>query len=389
MKTVRFGVIGLGLMGREFASCVARWSNLTTAKSRPEIVAICSAHLGSETEEWYRRTVPTISLATRDYREVLSHPEVDTVYIAVPHNLHQETYVAALEAGKHLMGEKPFGIDKRANAAINEAIREARARRPDLLVRCASQFVFLPGAQRIARMLDQGAFGTIIEAEVGFLHSSDLNPEKPINWKRRIETNGEYGCMGDLGMHALALPLRAGWVPLNVRAILSQVITERPTAEGNGTAPCETWDNATLLCETGDPVTGRHFPLTVKTHRIAPGETNSWYIRIYGTKASAAFSTKEINTFWHLDYEPGGEQAWQRIDLGHQTVFPTIAGGIFEFGFSDAILQMWAAFLYELETGTRQSRFSGCMTPDEAATSHSLFTAALESEKRGQTVTVC
>lgn len=390
MDRLRFGVIGLGMMGREFASCVARWSDLTDATLAPEITAICSAHLAPETEAWFRRTVGTIKLATRDYRDVLTSGDVEAVYIAVPHNLQEQMYVDALDAGKHLMGEKPFGIDNRANAGILKAVRREGAKSSKLLVRCASQFVFIPGAQRIAAMLEAEAFGRIIEAEVGFLHSSDLDPRKPINWKRRVETNGDYGVMGDLGMHALALPFRAGLIPRNVRAILSKVITERPLAAGSSdTVPCDTWDNATLLCETVDSPSGERFPFTLRTHRIAPGERNSWYIRVYGTDASAVFSTKEINTLWLLKYQSGAEQAWRRIDLGSDTAFPTIAAGTFEFGFVDAILQMWGAYLYEFEHGEPRSVYTGCVTPEEVALSHSLFTAALESQRRGQTVTVC
>ena len=55
--------------------------------------------------------------------------------------------------------------------------------------------------------------GQIIEANTGFLHSSDLDPSKPINWKRMTEFNGEYGVLGDLGLHALHVPYRAGWRP--------------------------------------------------------------------------------------------------------------------------------------------------------------------------------
>ena len=94
-------------------------------------------------------------------------------------------------------------------------------------------------------MAGSAEFGRIIEVEAGFLHSSDLDPHKPINWKRMIEFNGEYGCMGDLGMHVLPRPLRAGWTPANVRAILSNIVPERPDGKG-GMAPCETWDNAVL-----------------------------------------------------------------------------------------------------------------------------------------------
>ena len=57
--------------------------------------------------------------------------------------------------------------------------------------------------------------------------------------------------MGDLGIHALHLPLRAGWEPANVRAILSDIVTERPDGRG-GTVQCDTWDNAVLLCEVED-----------------------------------------------------------------------------------------------------------------------------------------
>ena len=82
----------------------------------------------------------------------------------------------------------------------------------------------------------------------------------------------------------------------------------------------------------------------------------------------------------------GGEQAWQVIDMGHEMAYKSITGGILEAGFSDSILQMWAAFLYELHHGKALSKFAGCVTPDEVALSHTLFTAALKSERDKSTV---
>ena len=108
-------------------------------------------------------------------------------------------------------------------------------------------------------MMEHNAFGRVIELSTGFLHSSDLDPDKPINWKRIVEFNGEYGVMGDLGMHVCHLPFRAGWKPRNVRAILSDIVKERPDGKG-GRAPCQTWDNATLLCEMMDPATNESSP---------------------------------------------------------------------------------------------------------------------------------
>jgi predicted dehydrogenase len=333
--------------------------------------------------EWFKKNVPTIGQVTSDYRELLDNPQVEAVYVAVPHNLHEEFYVAALAANKHLMGEKPFGIDRKASDAIVSAVRK----HPDCFVRCASQFMFFPAVQRIGRMIEEGAFGEIIEVNAGFLHCSDLNPRKQINWKRTLEYNGAYGCMGDLGPHACTVPLRAGWVPRNVRAVLSNIVRERPDGRG-GVVPCDTWDNAALLCETEDPVSGSVFPLALRIERIAPGEKNNWYVEILGTKASVKYSLREANTLRLLEYYPGGEQAWQRIDMGHEVAFPSITAGISQFGICDAILQMWAAFLYELETATTPARFAGCVTPEETALWHSLFTAALQSQASGTTVSL-
>jgi predicted dehydrogenase len=378
MRTVKFGIIGCGLMGREFASAAARWCHLSDIDVKPEIVAVCDT--SDKILKWYTDNFQSIKQVTSDYKQLLANAEVEAVYIAVPHNLHAELYCAAIKAGKHLLGEKPFGIDKPANDTIMDCIKK----HPNVFVRCSSESLFFPAMQKIGKMLENNAFGHILEVNSGFLHSSDLDFTKPINWKRMLKLNGEYGCMGDLGMHACHMPFRAGWLPKNVSAILSKIVKERPDGKG-GMAPCETWDNATLFCLAEDTNSKVQFPMTIKTQRIAPGNKNTWYFEVLGTKASARWSSKQINTVEILEYT-GGEQAWQVIDMGHEMAYKSITGGIFEAGFSDSILQMWAAFLYEIHHGKPISKFAGCVTPDEAALSHKLFTAALKSEKEKSTV---
>lgn len=380
MKKVRFGIIGAGLMGREFASAAARWMHLLDMPARPEIVAVCDKN--PALFEWYFSNFQSISQSTDDYRKLLANPDIDAVYCAVPHNLHEEIYCAIIKSGKHLMGEKPFGIDLKANSAILAELRH----HPSVFARCSSEFPFFPAVQRIASMIETKAFGRIIEVNAAFLHSSDLDPDKPINWKRMIEFNGEYGVMGDLGIHVCHMPFRAGWIPKNVRAILSDIIKERPDGKG-GRVPCKTWDNALLLCETIDPNNGEMFPMTLKMHRIAPGEKNTWSIEVLGTRANAKFSTKNPKCLEIMGYH-GGEQVWQKIDMGYEAIFKAVTGNIFEFGFTDAILQMWAAFIYELVLGKTKTSFAGCVTPEETALSHRLFTAALESQKNQRVVDV-
>ncbi len=378
MKTIRFGIIGCGLMGREFGSAALRWCHLADMDAKPEIVAVCDPVPAAAA--WFKDNIPTVRQVTDDYKALLANPDVDAVYVAVPHNFHAEIYCAVLDAGKHLMGEKPFGIDKAANDEIMAAV----ARHPELVVRCSSESIFFPAVQLIGRMFEKGEFGRVIQVESGFLHCSDLDPNKKINWKRMLKFNGEYGAMGDLGMHACHFPFRAGWLPKNVSAVLSKIVPERPDGKG-GMAPCETWDNATMLC-TAEDQDGNPFPMTIKTFRIAPGHKNTWYLEVYGTRGSAIWSSKQINTVQVMHYTPGGEQAWEVLDMGHEMAFKSITGANFEAGFSDSILQMWAAFVYELAHGQPKSRFAACVTPEEAAWSHRLFTAAIESQKNGKVV---
>jgi len=370
-RKVRFGIIGLGLMGREFGSAIGRWCHLISDGPVPELAGICDT--SPKSHAWFTDNFPDIRVATTDYRDLLGAREVEAIYCAVPHNLHEKIYCEVIAAGKHLMGEKPFGIDRKANAAILAEI----ARHPGVFVRCSSEYPYFPAAQKLISWIREGRFGRIMEVRAGFHHSSDMDVNKPINWKRMIEFNGEYGCMGDLGIHTQHIPFRVGWVPRSVYASLSKIVERRPDGKG-GTAPCLTWDNASLACAV-DHADGYSFPMVLETKRMAPGQTNTWYIEVDGLKSSARFSTRDPKSFFSLT---GGEkeQQWSRLDLGYTPAVPTITGSIFEFGFPDSILQMWAAFLLELEKGTPP--VFGCVTPEETRLSHALLSAALDSHRK-------
>lgn len=370
---VRVGVIGGGLMGREVANALARWFVLENYPVRAELVAVCDVQ--PKLLEWFRQ-VPTVRQLTTDHRELLANAEVDVVYVAVPHQLHETVYLDVLRAGKDMFAEKPFGIDLGAAQRIATAVKESGR-----FVRVSSEFPFLPGAQRALAVARSGLLGRLIEVRVGYLHSSDLDPKKPVNWKRQTAFCGEVGVLGDLGMHAVHVPLRLGWKPASVYAQLQRIYTERPDGKG-GTAPIDTWDNATLA--TWFDFNGSRTPMRIELKRFAPGETNSWYIEILGTDGGVRYSTKTPKTLWTFRREK--EQIWDQTDLGFQTVFPVITGGIFEPGFPDILLQMWAAFLAE-RAGQLGDRF-GCATVEEAVASHEIWAAALASQRTHTAVEV-
>lgn len=375
MKNVNFAVIGCGLMGREFASVSMRWLHLLGNIPRPVILAACD--LNDDNLNWFKQ-VPDCKYFYHNYQEMLENPEIEAVYCAVPHHLHAKVYGDVIRAGKHLIGEKPFGVDLEAMKEIQTAMDE----HPEVFVRCASEFPFYPAAQQMVKWYREGAFGQIIEAKFTIKHSSDMDLTKPINWKRVKAANGEYGCMGDLGIHTQHLPFRLGFRPLDVSAYLANIAKQRPDKDGN-LVPCETWDNAILMCRTTNE-NGDEFPMQLEMKRMAPGCTNTVEFEIYGINMSAKFTSDDPNAIRYTQ-AVGREQAWARLVIGQKTQFPVITGSIFEFGFSDSLLQMFAAFVSEL----RGLPFSfGCFRPDEAMRSHELLTAALESFETKRTVTL-
>jgi predicted dehydrogenase len=120
--------------------------------------------------------------------------------------------------------------------------------------------------------------------------------------------------------------------------------------------------------------------------RIAPGHANTWLLRISGTELSVEYSTKNPKQFSWLPYHPGDEQVWHHIDIPYQSAYPTITAPIFEFGFSDSLLQMWAAFCDEVVHGPDMHQPFYCATPAETHLTHQIFTAALASQANNTTV---
>ena len=367
-KTVKVGIIGGGLMGRELLTLVGRWDALIDHPVCPVITAI--ADTSDAVREFF--TNAGVSESYSDYKELLASPNVDVVYIAVPHNLHEEIYIAAINAGKDFLGEKPFGIDLAAAEKIEAALVGKKN-----FVRVSSELPFFPGAQAAIREARSGNLGEIVEVRSGLLHSSDIDRKKKINWKRQRKFCGNIGVLGDLGMHAAHIPLRLGYKPTKVFAILDDIVTHRDNAAGESVA-CDTFDNAVLAIRAANPGNSREFPMFWEMKRIAPGESNTFFFSAIGMTGGVRFSTKNP-VVYHTFALRNGEQVWSEIQPGHVSNWPVITGHIFEFGFPDALLQMWAAYFAERE-GKLGDKFA-CASVSEVVDSHRTFAAAMKSHE--------
>src|SRR5690606_8606507 len=137
-----------------------RWFALDNFPVHAELTAVCDVQ--APLLEWFRQ-IPTVKLLTTDHHALLRRDDVDVVYVAVPHHLHESIYLDVLRAGKDLLAEKPFGIDLAAARRIrDEAVRLKR------FVRVSSEFPFLPGAQRAFALAGSGQLGHLLEIRAGF-----------------------------------------------------------------------------------------------------------------------------------------------------------------------------------------------------------------------------
>ena len=330
MSVARIGIVGGGLMGRELAAAIGRWAALDDHPVPPRLEAVCDTN--PEALAWFDR-IDTVRLLTGDRDELLEDPDLDVLYLAVPHHLHERLYLDAIAAGKDFLGEKPFGIDLGAGRRIVAALDAA-----DVFARCSSEMPFFPGAQLAYDTIRSGALGEVIEVEHAFLHSSDLDRAKPINWKRQAAYCGEIGVMGDLGMHVAAPAAAPRLAPAaRLRAAPGH---RAPSGPAPTASPSPATRGTTRRC-TPTPASRSRCD---QAHRARPDQHVADPRARHGRRRE--FSTanpKAVHRFAVRD----GRQVWERLEAGSQSAFPTVTGPIFEFGFADAILQMWAAFLAE------------------------------------------
>src|ERR1700712_995634 len=142
-KTLRWGILATGWIAELFTQdLMASGLNVTAVGSR-------SAEKAKNFAERFR-----ISKAYGTYEELVSDPDVDIVYIATPHPQHVSAALLALDAGKHVLIEKPFTLNAREARKIVE-----RAREKDLVVLEAMWTRFLPHMRRVHEIIDAGTLG--------------------------------------------------------------------------------------------------------------------------------------------------------------------------------------------------------------------------------------
>ncbi|MGW6199999.1 Gfo/Idh/MocA family protein [Kribbella sp. NPDC055110] len=153
--------------------------------------------------------------AYTDYREMLANEELDAVDICLPHHLHRDAIVAAAEAGKHILCEKPLCLSAEEAADVRKAVTES-----GVTLMCAHNQLFMPAVAKARELLQAGTIGTVYEVRTTDSFYNDFDPSS-MGWRASSKTSGG-GELIDTGYHPTYLMLHlAGGLPVEATSMLS------------------------------------------------------------------------------------------------------------------------------------------------------------------------
>nr|BFF24663.1 Gfo/Idh/MocA family oxidoreductase [Glycomyces mayteni] len=240
-----------------------------------------------------------------DWRRLIERDDIDLVDICVPGNLHAEIAVAALEAGKHVLCEKPLANSVEEAEAMTAAAEAAKAK--GVLAMCGFSYRRTPALSLAKRLVDSGALGEIRHVRAQYLQDWLTDENAPLTWRLDKSKSGS-GSLGDIGAHIIdAAQWIAGSDVTGVSAILETFVKERPVGGdfvglgGHGGAdgpkgPVTVDDAAVFTARFANNAVG-----VFEATRFALGRKNAMRVELNGSKASLAFDFEDMNSLWFYD----------------------------------------------------------------------------------------
>jgi predicted dehydrogenase len=250
-----------------------------------------------------------------DWRALVARDDVDVVDVCTPGDTHAEIAVAALEAGKHVLCEKPLANSVAEAETMADAAKAARARG----VRSMVGFTYrrVPAIKLARSLVADGQLGEVRHVRAQYLQDWLIDPQAPLSW-RLDKTRAGSGALGDIGAHIIDLTQYiTGERIVGVSAILETFVKERPVAAsfgglagtaGEGTGPVTVDDAAIFLGRFSGGALA-----TFEATRFATGRKNSIRIEINGSDGSLAFDFEDMNVLHVLQNSDGAQAGFRRI----------------------------------------------------------------------------
>ncbi|GAB2744454.1 Gfo/Idh/MocA family protein [Sinomonas soli] len=240
-----------------------------------------------------------------DWREVVARDDVHIVDICAPGWMHAEIAVAALEAGKHVLVEKPLANTLAEAERMAEAARSARERGVASMVGFTYRRV--PALAYAKQLIAAGRLGAVRQVRASYLQDWLADEEAPMTWRLRKETAGS-GALGDIASHAVdQVQYLLGDTVTEASGRLQTFVRRRPGPAGIEDVTVDDAAWATLSLASGAVA-------SVEVSRVATGRKNSLRIEVYGSDGALAFDLERPGELEFLDATaPAEEAGFRRI----------------------------------------------------------------------------
>jgi predicted dehydrogenase len=362
-KPLRVGMVGYAFMGAAHSQAWRTAPRFFGLPLQPQLTAVAGRNASG-----VRAAADKLGWesAETDWRRLIERDDIDLIDICTPGNTHAEIAAAALEAGKHVLCEKPL-----ANS-VEEAERmtvaaEAAAKR-GVFAMCGFSYRRTPALALAKRMVDQGRLGTIRHVRAQYLQDWLSDENAPMTWRLDKSKSGS-GSLGDIGAHSIdAAQWITGQKITGVSALLETFVPERPLAGdlvglgGHGEvgqdAPrgAVTVDDAAIFSARFDGGAAAAGAVGVfEATRYALGRKNAMRLELNGTKASLAFDFEDMNALSFYDAAESPDAGFRRIfvtEPEHPYVgnwWPTGHGLGYEHGFTHQVVDL----VHALAQGTQ------------------------------------
>ncbi len=225
-----------------------------------------------------------------DWRKMLEDPDVQLFDNGGPNDMHAEPTIAAAEAGKHIICEKPMARSREEAKSMLDAVTRAGVKHM-----IGFNYRFVPAIRQAYDLIQSGALGEIYHFRAVYLQEWITDPNFPMIWRLDKKLAGS-GALGDLGAHIIDLARFLVGEPKSVMAVTKTFIKERPLADGSGMGKVDVDDAFEAIVEFENGAVG-----TLEASRFCPGRKNYEVFEINGSKGSVRFNLErfnELEVFW-------------------------------------------------------------------------------------------
>ena len=286
MSSIGIGIVGGGYMGKAHSVAFSAVAGVFQTALRPRLVTIC-AQTEANAERY--RNAYGFDKATSNWNDLISDPAVEAIVIASPQHTHHDIAVAALNAGKPVLCEKPLGCSLEQSRSM-----VAAAKASGVANMVGFNYIRTPASQQIKKFLKEGRIGDVTWFRGEMTEDFFADP-KVGGWRSQGIANGT---MGDLAPHMINA---AHTLIGPIKSLSASVETVHKVRDGSDVTND---DQAQMMCYFENGAQGHMF-----FSRIATGRKMGFAYEIHGTKGHIRFDQEDQNVLWLYTTE-GPEVEW-------------------------------------------------------------------------------